>query len=66
MMDRKYTADVIWETGDLAGEVEQVDAEATNLETPREAIERVLREDYDPGWKIQRIRKAKGEFGIYG
>lgn len=65
-MNKKYTALVLWEGGDIPGEKEEVDAELHAFETPREAIERVLRSDYEPGWKILEIQLHQPEFGIYG
>jgi hypothetical protein len=57
-MFRKYTAHVVWPNSDFGREasLEEVDATAKAGETAKEAVERVLRERYDIGWRIIAIR----------
>lgn len=64
MVGDKYDALVNWPKGGPDNN-EVVEANRQTGETPRGAIERVLKADYEPGWVIKEVKKNVPEFTIY-
>ena len=60
----KHSALVNWPVGGPDNN-EVVDAEAQAGETPRDAIERVLKSDYEPGWVIKEVKVYEPEVQIF-
>lgn len=62
-----YVAAVVWDKGEPHQTWEEVTAEAPkgDMRAARKAIEKVLTEDYVPGWTVERVEEEVPQVTIW-